>query len=135
MDNPVTFATRPRETGDEPVRNRIGNRGEDNGDGSGRLFGGQALGCACGGQHDINLERNQFGRESGEPLGLPLGISVLNHDVATLDVAEVTQALTEGLLQGLSLTNSPLLLGLINLLHWARSCCSRFPAVPSPTAW
>jgi len=48
------------------------------------------------GHDDINLERNQFGRESGEPLELPLGISVFDHDVAALDVTEVTQSLTEG---------------------------------------
>ena len=29
------------------------------------------------GQDDINLERNEFGRKSGEPLALPFGISVL----------------------------------------------------------
>ena len=58
----------------------------------------RAAACAC--RHDdINLERNQFGRKSGEPLELPLGISVFNHDVATLDVTEVTQSLTEGLRQ------------------------------------
>src|SRR5712691_229950 len=39
------------------------------------------------------------GRESGEPLGLPLGRSVFNHEVAALDVTEVTQALDEGLSQ------------------------------------
>ncbi len=39
---------------------------------------------------DINLERNQFGRKSGEPLELPLGISIYDHDVAALDVTEVT---------------------------------------------
>jgi len=42
-------------------------------------------------------DSNQFGRESGEPLELPLGISVFNHEVAALDVTEVTQSLTEGL--------------------------------------
>ncbi len=51
------------------------------------------------GHDDINLERNQFGRKSGEPLELPLGISVFDHDVAALDVTEVTQSLAEGLLQ------------------------------------
>jgi len=60
------------------------------------LHGGQGLGCASG-HDDINLERNQFGRESGEPLELPFGISVFKHEVATLDVTEVTQSLTEGL--------------------------------------
>ena len=53
-----------------------------------------------GGHDDINLERNQFGRESGEPLELPLGISVFDHDVAALDVTEVTQSLAEGLVAG-----------------------------------
>src|SRR5262249_8902473 len=33
-----------------------------------------------------------------EPFGLPLGVSVFDHDVAALDVTEVTQSLTEGLL-------------------------------------
>ena len=56
----------------------------------------RAWGCAWG-HDDINLERNQFGRESGEPLELPLGISVFDHDVATFDVTEVPQSLTEGL--------------------------------------
>ena len=44
---------------------------------------------------DINLERNQFGRESGEPLELPLGIAIFNHGVTALDVTEVAHALTE----------------------------------------
>ena len=52
-----------------------------------------------GGHDDINLERDQFGRESGEPLGLPLGIRVFDHDVATLNVTEVTQFLQEGFSQ------------------------------------
>ncbi len=62
------------------------------------MLGGQGDECASG-QEDINLERNQFGRKSGEPLELPLGISIFNHDVAALDVTEVTQSLTEGLSQ------------------------------------
>jgi hypothetical protein len=33
----------------------------------------------------INLDRNQFGRKSGEPLELPLGISVFDHHVPALD--------------------------------------------------
>ncbi len=64
---------------------------------AGRLLGGQGAECAPCGHNDINLERNQFGRESGEPLGLPLGISVFDHEVTALDVTEVTQSLEEGL--------------------------------------
>ncbi len=98
VGQPRDIAARPRKAGDEPVRNRIDNRSEDNGDSLGRLLGGQGLGCASG-QDDINLERNQFGRKSGEPLEPPLGIAVFDHDVATLDVTELTQSLTEGLSQ------------------------------------
>src|SRR5262245_66618705 len=51
----------------------------------------------CGSGHDdIDLERDQFGRESREPLDLPLG-SIFNDDVAALDVTEVTQPLMEDL--------------------------------------
>jgi hypothetical protein len=62
------------------------------------LLGGQDGERACGDHDDVNLERDQFGRKSGEPLELPLGISVFDHQVAALDVTEVTQSLTEGLL-------------------------------------
>jgi hypothetical protein len=99
VGRPRNIAARPRKAGDEPVRNRIGSRSEDNGEGPGRLLGGQGGGCGSSGHDDINLERNQFGRESAEPLDLPLGISVFDHDGATLDVTEVTQSLTEGLVQ------------------------------------
>jgi hypothetical protein len=60
------------------------------------LLGGEGVESASD-YDDINLERNQFGRKSGEPLKLPLGISVFDHDVAALDVTEVAQSLTEGL--------------------------------------
>ena len=96
---PRDVAARPRKAGDEPVRNRIASRSEDNRDGLGRLLGGQGGVCASSGHDNIDLERNQFGRKSGKPLGLPPGISVFDHDVATLDVTEVTQALEEGLAQ------------------------------------
>jgi hypothetical protein len=60
------------------------------------LLGCQGGGCACG-HDDINLDRNQFGRESGEPFELPLGSSAFDCDVAALEVTEVTQSLKEGL--------------------------------------
>ena len=63
------------------------------------MLGGQGGGGASCGHDDINLERNQFGRKSREPLELPLGISVVDHDIATLDVAEGPQSLEEGLSQ------------------------------------
>jgi hypothetical protein len=41
-----------------------------------------------------------MGRESGEPLDLPLVISAFDHDVAALDVSEVTQSVEEGISLG-----------------------------------
>jgi hypothetical protein len=61
------------------------------------VLGSQGRLCASSGHDDINLERNQFGRKRGEALRLPLGIAVFDHDMATLDVTEVTQPLEEGL--------------------------------------
>jgi hypothetical protein len=44
------------------------------------MLGGQGGACVCG--HDeINLERDQFGHESGEPLKLPFGRSVPSSDI------------------------------------------------------
>ena len=60
------------------------------------MLGGQGIWCASG-HDDINLECNQFGRKCGEPLELPPGITVFDHDVATLDITELTKSLTEGL--------------------------------------
>src|SRR5438477_6487725 len=95
---PRDIAARPRQAGDEPAPNRIGGSSEDNGEGPGRLLGSHGGECGWG-QDDIDLEGNEFGRESGEPLELPLGISVFDQDVAALDVTELTQSLAEGLWQ------------------------------------
>jgi hypothetical protein len=62
------------------------------------LLGGQG-GDGVWSHDDINLERNQLSRKSGKPLELALGISVFDHEVAALDVTEVTQSLTEGLVR------------------------------------
>ncbi len=63
------------------------------------MLGGEGGGGASGGDDDIDLARDQLGRKSGQPLQFPLGIAVLDHDVAALDVAAVAQSLTEGLVQ------------------------------------
>src|SRR5262249_44629898 len=61
VGQPREIAAGPRKAGDEPEPNRIGNTNEDNGDGRGRLFGGQSGECVWG-EDDINLERNQLCR-------------------------------------------------------------------------
>ncbi len=45
--------------------------------------------------NDVNLEADQLGREVGEPLGPPLGISALDRDVLAFDVAELAKSLLE----------------------------------------
>ena len=92
---PRGIAARPRKAGDEAARHRIATGSEDDGEGLGRLLGGQSLECACR-QDDINLELNQFNRKGREPLALSRGISGFDHEVAALDVTEVAQPLPEG---------------------------------------
>src|SRR5262249_27515415 len=90
---PREIAAGSREAGDEPVPNRIGHSHEHNRDHRGRLFRGQGMRWAAG-HDDINLQRSQLGRER-----LPLGVPALNHEIAALDVAELTQSLAERLIQ------------------------------------
>src|SRR5215475_9721498 len=92
---PREIAARPRKAADEPAGHGI-DRNEDNGNGAGRLLGGAGHRCAAD-YDDINLERNQFCGEGGEPLVLSLGISVFNDDIATHDVPEVLESLEKGL--------------------------------------
>jgi hypothetical protein len=60
-----------------------------------RLFRGQGGERAAPSDDDIELTRNQFSRERGEPLGLSSGIPVFPQEVAALDVAKATQSLEE----------------------------------------
>ena len=94
---PRDIAARPRQARHETVRCRVADTNENNREGRRRFLGGQGGRGASASHDDINLERSQFRRESGQPLGLPLGISVLDQDVLPFDVTEVTQSLEEGL--------------------------------------
>jgi hypothetical protein len=89
------IAAGSRKASNESTTNGIGSGRKDDGDRRGRALGGQRRGRARGYNH-INLESNQFGRKSGEPLELSPGISVFNHDIPTLDIAVVAQPLAEG---------------------------------------
>ncbi len=96
---PGDIATGLRKAGDQPVRHRIGSSSEDDWEGSRRLLGGQRGGCTARSDDEINRARDQLGCKSGESLQLSLGISILEHHVATLEVAEVTESLTESFVQ------------------------------------
>jgi predicted transcriptional regulator len=52
---------------------------------------------------DVDRKLDQLGSKSREPLGLALGRTVHDGDGLTVDVAEVSQSLAEGLREG----NSP----------------------------
>ena len=67
----------------------------DDGDRPWSPLGGQGCRRAAGDDH-VRLETDQFGGEIGKPLVLPLGPPVLDDDVLPLDVAELTQPLSEG---------------------------------------
>jgi hypothetical protein len=81
--------------GDEPLCYRIASSSEDDGEGRRCPHGGQGGECASPGDDDIDVEGNQFGRQSGKPLGVSLRPPIFDRDVSTVDVARLVQALTE----------------------------------------
>jgi hypothetical protein len=95
---PGDIAARLRQVGDEPACDWIEGPSKDDGDGLGRLLGGEG-GLCVRGHDDIDVQRNQLAYERREPLELPLGGSEFDDDRLALDVTEVTQSLTEGLRQ------------------------------------
>ena len=48
------------------------------------------------GDQDVHLETDQLGRERGQPVDPPGRVALLEDDVVTLDVAELSQAVPEG---------------------------------------
>ena len=83
-----------REACYEPGADRIANACEDNGDYGGGVFGG--VGRASNREDDIYIDPNQFRRKSRQliqPIGLDC--SVLEDQVLSLDIAEITKALSE----------------------------------------
>src|SRR6266545_2751073 len=98
---PGDIAAGPREAGDEPTRNRIGNEREDDGDRPGRGFGG-LRGWRSHRKDDVYLQADQLGRELRESLVLSLRPSVLNSDVPIFYVAKLSQPLAEGVLESRS---------------------------------
>jgi hypothetical protein len=96
VGDPGDVSARAREAGDESQRHRIGDRRHDDGDRLGRLL------CRLdrvrtSGHKDFHLEPDQISREGGEPLVLPLRPSELDGNCLTFHIAQLTQALPEGL--------------------------------------
>jgi hypothetical protein len=83
-----------REAGYEPGADGIANACEDNGDSGGGVFRG--VGRASNREDNVYIDPNQFrckSRQLIEPIGL--NCSVLENQVLSLDIAEVTKALSE----------------------------------------
>src|SRR2546428_94665 len=67
----------------------------------GRLLGGLRR-CRAQRNNDVDLQTDQGGREGGMPIILALGPSGLDGDVLTVHIAQLAQALAEGLETALS---------------------------------
>src|SRR5262249_32841253 len=85
---------RPRKGLDQLHTHRVGNGHEYDWDFCGGI---PQIGCPGGGHHqDIDIEGDEFGRHGPEALGLLVGATGFEDDVATLDVAELGEAFDYG---------------------------------------
>jgi hypothetical protein len=90
------ISARAREPCDDVGPDRFAARGHDHGNRSGGILGRRHRLRAAG--HDqIDVETNQLGRKLGETLGAAVGRTVVEDEVLTFDVAELSQALSEGI--------------------------------------
>jgi len=97
-DNPSDLPTEPRQTGKVPQSNWIiVHRDHHNGDGAGDMPGG-AQGCfRTSGEEQVNAKPDQLGRQARQPLKLVRSHGTsLDGQVLSLDIAEVTETLSEG---------------------------------------
>src|SRR5262249_15340854 len=87
-------AARPRQAIDEAGADRIGDDREHDRNGAGRLTQGPQ--CGAGKSHDdVRPERDQFGREFANAIGIPCGPAVIDPHVAALGPARLLQSLQE----------------------------------------
>ena len=81
----------PREAGHKSVSDRVAHSSDYDRDRGGRLLRSTARGRSqC--DDEVDLETDQFGRQTREPLDLPVRRSVLNDDVPTLDIAKFSKS-------------------------------------------
>ena len=92
---PSDIPTRPSEALRKPGLHRIADPDHDDGDRRRRLLGCDGGWCAkC--DNDGHRDADQFGYRRSKPVGLALGSSIFNGDVPAFQIAEVAQALAEG---------------------------------------
>jgi hypothetical protein len=90
-----------RKAGDESAPYGIINERHDDRDRPGGLLGGLGR-CPTHRDDDVHLQTDQVGREGGVAIILALGPSGLDGDVLTVHIAQLAQALAEGLEPALS---------------------------------
>ena len=91
---PGHVAVRPRQTGDQPVTDRIGHPPDDDRNGSGCLLSRAARRRAHCNDH-IDVASHQVSCQLGQPIQFPIGKSAFDGDVLSLDVTKVAQPLQE----------------------------------------
>ena len=89
---PGDVPARPRQTGDKPGTDRIGNVGHDDRDGRGRLHGRNRTRIDPG-DDNVHGEPDQVRSKRGQPFQLSVSGAVLDDDILANAVAEAPQAL------------------------------------------
>jgi hypothetical protein len=95
-DLPSDIAAGPRQAGHNAQVRQIVSGHDHNGDRGGGLPGREYSRRGIG-DKDVRLALDQLGRQSGQPVPLVRGIAVLQENGLSLHIAEVTQALPEGI--------------------------------------
>jgi len=80
-----------REAGNDAKGNEIGGDRRDDRNCRCRTLGGKN--SRSGGHDDIDVESNQLGRQSGEPVLMSICKAIFDVEVPAFDVAEVTKAI------------------------------------------
>ena len=88
------IAARLRQTGNQPVSNRISRYREDDGDDRCGLLRCEDRWSALR-YNRIDLEPDEFGHEFGETLVAPFGPAIFNRDIATFNPTKLAQSLHE----------------------------------------
>src|SRR5262249_22989176 len=87
-------SARPGKAGGEPLTNRIAHDCDDDWNTTGSLL--RRSDCGIAGSHDdVDARRDQLRRQHGQSFDA-LGIANIEGDVLAIQVAELTQSLTEG---------------------------------------
>ena len=97
LDTPVRLPPGRDRLSTTPERDRVAPHLEDNRDRRGRRFRRERYGSAAGRDNDGDLTTGQICRERGQSIVLAFRPSILDRDVATLDISAFGKTFVEGL--------------------------------------